>query len=387
MKIKKAHIPLYLAPFLGDTIAGCITIAVPLLAIRLEASSFTLGMLGFTPGIAYVSLCFLFGKLSEDYHKRHFILLGSSLFIAVCIILCFSSQISQLYVSMLLRGIGAAMIWPALESLIAEKESGQSLARRMGLFNISWSTGITAGPLIGGVLFGIGAKLPFCFALILGLLLFFTLIWHSRMTNSSPPRQSRKDFVNDPLFSETLSQGLPFFIRTSRVANFALYFSMGTVRYMFPELGTELGVSAPLLGVLMFVLSFSRILTFFSLGKTHLWHYRLFPLVLFQIVALCGFLIIFASSSSLFFLGAFICIGLGAGMSYSASIFYSMSTSSQRGRSAAIHETVLGTGFILGCLTGGAVAEGISLRAPYLLSSVVIGGAVLIQVLSRRKNF
>ncbi|GAG02655.1 unnamed protein product [marine sediment metagenome] len=60
---------------------------------------------------------------------------------------------------MLLLGIAGAMFWPILEAWIAEKESKRTLIQKMALFNISWSTGLAIGPLIGGILFGMNLDL------------------------------------------------------------------------------------------------------------------------------------------------------------------------------------------------------------------------------------
>jgi len=89
------------------------------------------------------------------------------------------------------------------------------------------------------------------------------------------------------------------------------------------------------------------------------------------------------SSLPLFFL-AFAFIGMGVGMTYSSSLFYGLDITYQRGPSAAVHETVLGTGNLLGSLMGGIVAQKFSLRAPYLVLAAAVLGGIIIQILLRR---
>jgi len=359
---------------------GSIMIAVPLLAISLGASPLTLGTLGFTSGLAYTSLCFLFGKLSERWHRRNLMMLGSSLWIAACLFLSFSSRIYQLYVSMLLLGTGGAMFWPALEAWIAEKQSERSLIKRMSLFSISWSAGLTAGPLAGGFLFGIDFRLPFYLALVISTSIFF-LLWKTPKLNPSIESEA---FSQKTFFSKGARDDSSLYIKISRIANFAVSLSVGVIRYIFPKLGTQLEISPSVLGLLMFTLSLSQMLTFYGLGRVHRWHYRILPLVLFQLVAIVGLGVIFTAGSLPLLFVAFVFIGVGRGMTNLSSLFYSVNITSQRGPSAAIHETVLGTGFLLGPLIGGAVAQKFSLEAPYLAAAAIVVVGTFIQILIRR---
>ncbi len=380
MKIKSDHIGLYFTPFLADIRMGSIMIAIPLLAISLGASSLTLGTLGFASGLAYVSLCFLFGKLSERWHRKNLMMLGISVWIAASLLLCFSSRIYQLYLSMLLLGTGGAMFWPALEVWIAERESKRSLVKRMASFNISWSAGLTVGPLAGGILFGINSKLPFYVALLISTFMFF-LLWKTVRVDSSPRSEAP---THKTLPSKGARDDSSLYIKISRVANFTASLSVGVIRYIFPKLGTQLEISPSVLGLLMFTLALSQTLTFYGLGKVHLWRYRALPLIIFQLVTLVGLVTIFATGSLPLLFLAFVFIGVGRGMTNFSSLFYSVNITSQRGPSAAIHETVLGSGFLLGPLIGGVVAQKFSLEAPYLVAAAIVLVGILIQTLMKR---
>jgi len=360
---------------------GSITIAVPLLAISIGVSPLILGILGSAPGLAYISLCFLFGKLSERWHRKNLVILGSSVYMAASLILCLSSQIYQLYLSMVLLGIAGAMFWPALETWIAEKQSKRPLVQKMALFNFSWSAGLTMGPLLGGVLFEVNLKLPFYFALIISAFIFFILFWKTPKVNLST---KNKDSTHKAVFLENPPDNFSLYIKISRIANFTLWLSLGIIRYIFPKLGTELAISPSFLGLLMFALCLSQTLTFYGLGIIHQWHYRIFPLILFQLIAVVGLVVVFTTGSLPLFFLAFVFIGVGIGMTHSSSLFYSVNITSQRGPSAAIHETVLGTGGLLGPLIGGAVAQKFSLRAPYLVVAAVVVVGILIQILIKR---
>ncbi len=382
IKVKSNYIGLYFAPFLVDMCMGSITIAVPLMAISLGVSSLSLGILGSSSGLAYVSLCFLFGKLSERWHRKNLLVLGSFLYVAASLLFSFSSQIYHLYLSMLLLGTAGAMFWPTLEAWIAEKESKRTLMQKMALFNISWSAGFAVGPLVGGILFGMNFKLPFYFAFFVSVLVLFVLFYKTPKLSLS---SKSKTFTGKTLLSGDPPDSFSLYIRISRMANFILCLCLGMVRYIFPKLATELQISPSFLGLLFFILALSLMLTFYGLGRVHRWHYRIFPLVLFQLIAAVGLIVIFTTSSLPLFFLAFVFIGVGLGMTFSSSLFYSINITSQKGPSAAIHETVLMSGFLLGPLIGGAVAQKFSLRAPYLAFAAIAVVGISIQLLIKRR--
>ncbi len=382
IKVKSKYIGLYLAPFFLDMCMGSITIAVPLMAISLGVSSLWLGILGSSMGITYISLCFFFGKLSERWHRKNLLVLGSFVYVAAFLFFSFSSQIYHLFLSMLLLGVAGAMFWPTLEAWIAEKKSKRTLIQKMALFNISWGTGFAVGPLIGGILFGMNFKLPFYFAFFVSVFVLFILFYKTPKVSLAT---KNKSFTDKALLSEDPPHSFSLYIKISRMANFILCLCTGMVWYIFPKLGIQLQISPSFLGLLMFTLSFTRVLTFYGLGRVQRWHYRIFPLVLFQLIAAVGLIIIFiANSLPLFFL-AFVFIGVGLGMTFSSSLFYSVNVTSQKGPSAAIHETVLMSGFLLGPLMGGAVAQEFSLRAPYLVVAAIVVVGIFTQLLFKRR--
>lgn len=382
IKVKNNYVGLYFAPFLTDMLMGSITIAVPLLAISFGISSLSLGILGSSSGLTYVSLCFLFGKLSERWHRKNLLVLGSFVYIAGSLFLSFSSQMYHLYLSMLLLGIAGAMFWPTLEAWIAEKKSKRTLMQKMSLFNISWGMGFAVGPLMGGILFGMNYRLPFYFAFVIGVLALLILFYKTPKISFATKGES--------LIDKTLLSGGPpdsssLYIKISRIANFILCFCTGMNWYIFPKLGIQLHISPFFLGFLMCILSLSRVLTFYGLGRIHRWHYRIFPLVLFQLIAAVGLIMIFVVSLFSLFILAFIFIGVGLGMTFSSSLFYSINVTSQKGPSAAIHETILMSGFLLGPLVGGALAQEFSIRTPFLVVAAIVVVGIFTQFLIKRR--
>ena len=70
---------------------------------------------------------------------------------------------------------------------------------------------------------------------------------------------------------------------------------------------------------------------------------------------------------------AFAGLGVGFGVTYSYSLYYSVVGSVDKGAASGRHEMVLGMGALLGPLAGGAAAEMLhTQRAPYVLGAAVM---------------
>ena len=140
------------------------------------------------------------------------------------------------------------------------------------------------------------------------------------------------------------------------------------------------------LGFLFFLVGLSQPCLFVLLGRVKGWHYRLELLLFSQALASAGLIIIFYTSATPLFALSFILIGISAGMSYFSSLFYSLDSPSVRGRKTGFHESILGTGLLLGPLCGGLVARYYDLRAPYLLGSALVVCAIVLEVVIYRNS-
>jgi MFS family permease len=367
-----------------------IFIAVPLLAIRLEANSLKLGELGFIAALFYTFLSLPFGKLSDRLGHKQILLIGCLTYFLSAFFLSLSTNLYQLFLLMSLIGISGAMFWPSLEAWLAERGEKHSLLRRTTHFNLSWCIGAAVGPLIGGALFQMNILFPLYFAALVCLIVIFTLVikikepyfsvrkktCFSRMVIS--PEQNcdfEKRYPGSPI-NPSLA-----YLYAAWIANFTGYFTLGMIRYLFPKLSTEIGIQPPILGILMFLIAASQNLTFYILGKTSRWHYRLLPLISLQLVGMVGLMFILVSNSLFFFICAFLLIGVGVGMTYFSSIFYGLNTFRDRGTKSGIHEAVLGSGFLAGPLAGGILAQTYNLKTPYFVTIFIIFAGILVEIL------
>jgi len=382
--MRKGKFILYIVPFSMDVVIALISISIPLFAIKLGASPLILGGLGFTGGLFYVLLSPLFGRLLDYIGYKYLLPLGSLAYFLSSLALCFSSQVYQLFIFMAFVGVSGAMFWPSLEVLVAHMKTGGPLPRRVSLFNISWCMGAAVGPLVGGVLFQLNLHLPFYLAgfLSLSISLFILREFLTNEAENSPDNSTGALPEEDPPLEEYLPLNISqkrasLYLYAAWIANFASYFSVGMIRYLFPKLSVQLGIQPSVLGILLGIVALFQTLTFYVLGKTVRWHYKWMPLVLLQILGAVGLLLVFLGSSLFIFLLAFMLIGIGGGMTYFSSIFYSLNGHQSKGAKSGIHEAVLGSGALFGPLIGGILAQAYTLRTPYLLAIFVIGAALI----------
>ena len=83
---------------------------------------------------------------------------------------------------------------------------------------------------------------------------------------------------------------------------------------------------------------------------------------------------IFASSSF------FTLLGLCASLTYYSSLYYTVRLMKRKGKGTGLHESILGSGVVLGPLLGGIMAHSAGLRAPYVLCLGVLAIVIIIEL-------
>jgi len=169
------------------------------------------------------------------------------------------------------------------------------------------------------------------------------------------------------------------FLHLARIGSFAVYFGVASIRWLFPKLALSLDIQEGTVGVLMGTMIGGQALMFFLMGRIRVWPYRFEAVVVAQALPLLGLTLAWTGASAVAFGVAFCAVGLGAGMTYTMGLFYSVHGHHAKGSNAGIHEAVAGSGSLLGPILGGVAARSTSLRAPSLLSMAVIVLALAIQ--------
>jgi EmrB/QacA subfamily drug resistance transporter len=92
----------------------------------------------------------LWGRLSDLYGRRPFVLAGIFIFLLGSILSGLATSMTQLVIFRAVQGLGAGALLPLGMTIIGEIYSPEKRARMQGLFSGVWGLASIIGPLIGG---------------------------------------------------------------------------------------------------------------------------------------------------------------------------------------------------------------------------------------------
>jgi DHA1 family multidrug resistance protein-like MFS transporter len=362
-------------PFWMDLSASVFYLAAPLVVIQLGGNPIELGLIGTISASVHMILAHLTGRISDRFGRRALMVAGPLIFGISCLLMTQIGSVKAVLALAALNGFSMAIFWPAFQAWIAESQNGAGLARNLGSFNMSWTASHLIGPTLSGLLFGLHSRLPFWLAAVLCLSLF--LVMRASVSERTPQPHKEREPV--PSEHEEPNQGRTF-LYAIWIANFAAFFILANARYQFPKLAMELTLSPYVIGLLMSCIGLAQFLGFFFLRGTERWHFNKSYLLGAQALAAVGLLFLFFFSRQLIFASAFIMLGLCASLTYYSSLYYTVRLMKKKGKGAGLHESILGSGVVLGPLLGGIMAHSAGLRAPYLLCLGVLALVVIIEL-------
>ncbi len=368
-------------PFWMDLSASVFYLAAPLVMIELGGNPIELGLIGTISASVHMILANLAGRLSDRLGRRALMVAGPLIFGISCLLMTQIGGVKGILALAALNGFSMAIFWPAFQAWIAESRNGSGLARNIGSFNMSWTASHLIGPTLSGLLFGLHPRLPFWLAAALCISLF--LVMRASVSERIP--QPHKEIEAIPSGPEEPNQGRTF-LYAIWIGNFASFFILGNARYQFPKLAMELTMSPYMIGVLMSCVGLAQFLGFFSLRGSERWHFNKYYLLGAQLLAAFGLLLIFFFSQQIIFALAFIMLGLCASLTYYSSLYYTVRLMKKKGKGTGLHESILGSGVVLGPLLGGIMAHSAGLRAPYILCLVVLAAVVVIELSLIKKH-
>ncbi len=370
-------------PFWMDLSASIFYLAAPLLVIDLGGNPIELGLIGTITASVHMLLANLAGRLSDRFGRRVLIIAGPLIFGISCMLTTQIGSVKGVLGLAALNGLGMAIFWPAFQAWIAESQRGAALARNIGTFNMSWTASHLIGPTSAGLLFGLYSRLPFWVAAILCFLLFAVM---RASTAERVTQPSESDGIqSSPPGSEESNHGRTF-LYAIWIGNFASFFILGNARYQFPKLAREMTMSPYVIGLLMSCIGLAQFLGFFLLRGSERWHFNKFYLLGAQLLAAAGLGLIYSVDRQWIFAGAFIMLGLCASLTYYSSLYYAVRLMKRKGKGTGLHESILGSGVVLGPLLGGVAAYAAGLRAPYILCLALLGAVVSAEWVILRKT-
>lgn len=163
----------YLLFFTTILMAANYGMIIPVQPMFAEQMHLTTSQYGMIVGVfALFQLIFTpyFGQLADEKGRAKYIWMGLLIFALSDLLYFLAPSYEWLMVSRMIGGVGAAMTMPAINGMIVDLTDEKHRAKAMMYLGASFSLGIIAGPIIGGMLGGIWYKLPFLVVAIVGII-------------------------------------------------------------------------------------------------------------------------------------------------------------------------------------------------------------------------
>jgi MFS family permease len=301
-------------------------------------------------GFVYIIAAWQGGKLAQRYGCIRMIYIGCcGIILSLAMGMVLATPTAQIMVFCLWT-VGVCFIWPALEMLTSNR-AGASLAKMVGIYNITWAAGGALGYFTSGVLIEI-LGMASLFWLPLGLtsvelaILPFAARWLKKENNCQ--------FYEEPLTPAVCEADAKRFLRMAWIANPFSYVAINTVIPLIPSIAEKLSLSTGMAGIVCSVWMFARLAAFAAFWRWTGWHYRFRWLAgSFLLMIVCFFGFLMAQSIELL-LVAQVGFGLSIGLIYYSSLYYSMNVTENQVSNAGLHEAMIGAGLFIGPAVGAA---------------------------------
>jgi MFS transporter, DHA1 family, multidrug resistance protein len=185
---KRIFLTLFMAIFASTLGVGMVVPLLPSYAHRMGASGLYIGAIFGVFSLSRSVFLPLFGRWSDRRGRKIFLAIGLLAYCLISFAFAYSRNIYDLLAIRFAHGAAAAAILPVAFAYVGEISPLNQEGRIMGLFQIALMSGLSAGPLLGGVMNDIlGLKMTFWSMGILSFLAFCLCLL------VLPAEQSRSD--------------------------------------------------------------------------------------------------------------------------------------------------------------------------------------------------
>ncbi len=143
---------LFFSIFAAVTGVGIVVPLLPVYAHDLGASGLYIGLIFGAFSLSRTFFLPYFGRRSDKQGRKPFIVTGLFSYAVISVAFILSSGVESLIVIRFVQGITSAMIMPVVQAYVGDITPQGKEGWVMGLFNMSLFIGLSAGPLLGGVI-------------------------------------------------------------------------------------------------------------------------------------------------------------------------------------------------------------------------------------------
>ena len=351
---------LYITIFVTSLALGTVTFLLPVYIEELGGTYFDMGLIGAIGNIAYTSMTMACGLLLDRYEKIRLYMVFTVFSAFVVILFAFTENITGVIIMRALLGLCSATFWVTASTLTANISPTKELTRSMGRYNLSWISGFTVGPYLGGLITN-AYGFQFLFLLLSSLflvsiaLIFFNLRGKIVLKNTKMDRDTGTIFSLNPILWAYL-------------ALFPFTLVLGIYMAILPGYMKMIGITASLIGLLITLTNGVRGVGFITVERwVNLGTKK--SMALATILLTASMYTVGGASNTAEFALPLILYGVASGIITPVMLDYITKRASKNGLGLAMgaHEGTYGLGMLLGPMIGGYIAETYSIPTLFLL--------------------
>src|SRR4030042_5326542 len=142
---------LYAVIFIISLAVSTVMTMVPVYAEKLGADVMTLGLMGAAAAVGYTVTTLITGVLLDRHEKVRLHSLFNAAIAASMLTLVLARSVSDLIALRLLLGLTTGTFWVSSGAIVADLSPPEALTHSIAVYNLSWMSGMVAGPLLGGI--------------------------------------------------------------------------------------------------------------------------------------------------------------------------------------------------------------------------------------------
>lgn len=367
---------LFFSIFAAVTGVGIVVPLLPVYVHDLGASGLYIGMVFGAFSLSRTFFLPYFGRQSDRIGRKPFIVTGLFSYAVVSVAFMIFGGVEALIVIRFLQGITSAMIMPVVQAYVGDITPKGREGWIMGLFNMSLFIGLSAGPLIGGVVkdrFSLqGAFLSMGVLSLFGFGLSLALLPPTR--EESVVRKGRPPAQWSIILTDRILAGL-FFFRLAYTA------CIGIIWGFLPVLADmEFSASASAIGILVMLgISVSGVMHV-PMGWLADRFNRKVMVILGGLVAAVAVHAFNFTTGFQGMLWASVVFGIGGGISMPALMAAAVlrgSSSDAMGSVMALLTVAHSLGMLLGSVFAGVMMDWFELRQAFVFGSALMAAGTL----------
>ena len=254
----KKLLPLYIGAIIGPLGGFGMVPVIPGLAQEWSVP-FQKASLAITAYMApFIVIQIFSGSFAQLFQVRKTLLFGFSVYALGALLCGLSPGLWPLLTSRLVQGTGAGFLSPVIMASIGELVSRKHMGKAIGLLGMAYTTGVTLGPALSGII-DVHFGWPVFFHVLAGLSLLAGFLY---LMSSEPASKDKKIRTNPvdilPILGSALREPGIFYLSFAAFSFFVAY--MGIMTFMADHFQTMLNLSSDRVGTLLSVTGFSGII-------------------------------------------------------------------------------------------------------------------------------